>query len=114
MMISRFLLPWVQNQVKDKKIQKLTDFETKKSVHINLTKKTHSGFRKALFDHGLSMQEVFERFAHLVASEDARTEDIITEAKIMKRNKTLERLSQNEVDNLYDAISHVDPFSSET
>jgi len=100
--------------VKDKKkIQKLTDFETKKSVHINLTKKTHSGFRGVLFEHDLSMQEVFERFAYLVSSGDERAEDILTEAKIIKRNKTLEKLNQNEVDNLYDAISHVDPFDGD-
>ena len=96
-----------------KKIQKLTDFETKKSVHINLTKGTHTGFRTVLFEHDLSMQEVFERFALLVASGDERAQDIIAEAKIIKRDKTLQRLSQNEVDNLYDAISHVDPFSGE-
>lgn len=98
--------------VKDKKkIQKLTDFETKKSVHINLSKKTHAGFRGVLFEHDLSMQEAFERFACLVSSGDERAEEILTEAKIIKRNKTLEKLSQNEVDNLYDALSHVDPFS---
>lgn len=96
-----------------KKIQKLTDFETKKSVHINLTKKTHTGFRTTLFEYDLSMQEVFERFAFLVASGDERAEEIISEAKIIKRNKTLERLNQNEVDNLYDAISHVDPFAED-
>lgn len=97
--------------MKDKKVQKLTDFETKKSVHINLTKLTHSRFRTCLFEEGLSMQEVFERFAYLVASGDERAKDILQESKILKRNKTIERLSQNEVDNLYDAISHVDPFS---
>lgn len=93
-----------------KKVQKLTDFETKKSVHINLNKTTHAGFRSALFDHDLSMQEVFERFAKLVANGDERAEEIISEAKVLKRNKTIERLNQSEVDNLYDAISHVDPF----
>ena len=100
--------------MKDKKrIQKLTDFETKKSVHINLTKTTHAGFRTALFEHSLSMQEVFERFAFLVATNDERANDIISEAKVIKRNKTLEKLNQNEVDNLYDAISHVDPFTGD-
>ena len=99
--------------MKDKRLQKLTDFETKKSVHINLTKGTHSGFRKILFDHDLSMQEVFGRFAYLVASEDDRVKEIISESKIIKRNKSLEKLNQNEVDNLYDAIAHVDPFSKE-
>ena len=94
----------------NKKIQKLTDFETKKSVHVNLTKAAHAGFRKVLFDHGLSMQEVFELFASLVSLEDGRALEIVQQAKSDKRNKTLERLNQSEVNDLYDAISHVDPF----
>ena len=39
------------------------DFETRKSVHINLTRGTHAEFRKILFDCSLSMQEVFEECA---------------------------------------------------
>ena len=95
----------------NKKIQKLTDLETKKSVHINLTKGTHSSFRKELFEHSLSMQEVFELFASLVAEKDSRAIEIISEAKHAKRNKALKRLDKNEVNDLYDAISHIDPFS---
>ena len=98
----------------DSLVQKITDFETKKSVHINLTKRTHSEFRKELFDHSLSMQEVFEYFASLVASNDERATEIINEAKNIKRTKTLEKLNKNEVDDLYDAISHVDPFKKTT
>jgi len=64
----------------DKKLQKLIDFETKKSVHINLTKRIHAGFRKELFEHSLSMQEVFELFASLVSECDTRAIDILTEA----------------------------------
>lgn len=97
----------------NKKIQKLTDFETKKSVHINLNKTTHAGYRKVLFDYSLSMQEVFERFASLVAENDERTIDILNEVKELKRTKTLARLNQDEVDDLYDAISHVDPFEGD-
>ncbi len=96
--------------MKDKRVQKLTDFETKKSVHINLLKRTHDGFRKTLFEHSLSMQEVFELFASLVAEDDDRAIDIVIEAKNNKRSKTVEKLNSNEVDDLYDAISHIDPF----
>ncbi len=95
----------------DKIVNKLADFETKKSIHINLTKRTHSGFRRTLFDHSLSMQEVFELFASLVAAEDEQALEIVLQAKNNKRSKTLEKLKKNEVDDLYDAISQVDPFS---
>ena len=46
--------------------KKIIDLETRKSVHINLTRATHTEFRKSLFDYSLSMQEVFEKFASLV------------------------------------------------
>ena len=38
----------------------LIDFETKKSVHINLTKSVHAELRSMLVKKGLSMQEVFD------------------------------------------------------
>ena len=92
-------------------IQKITDFETKKCIHINLTKGTHSAFRKELFEHSLSMQEVLEYFATLAGRHDDRAIEMIFEVKNIKRTKTLEKLNKNEVDDLYDAISHVDPFN---
>ena len=94
-----------------KVIQKLVDLETKKSVHISMSKQTHSQFRKILFDHDLSMQEVVELFASLTGENDERAIDIIKQAKHNKRQKILKKLSDNEVENLYDAISEVDPFS---
>ena len=36
------------------------DFETKKSLHINLTRETHGSLRMICFQNRLSMQEVFE------------------------------------------------------
>ncbi len=98
-------------RVSEKQIQKITDFETKKSVHINLKKGTHAGFRKVLFEHSLSMQEVFELFAFLVSEKDQNAIDVVIQAKSKKRQKALERLNQSEVDDLYDAISQIDPFS---
>ena len=76
-----------------------------------MTKNTHSQFRKTLLDHGLSMQEVIELFASLAGENDDRAIDIIKQAKDNKRQKTLKKLSNNEVENLYDAISQIDPFS---
>ena len=72
---------------------------------------SHSEFRKKLFDFGVSMQEVLELFAKLSGGNDERAIDIIKEAKENKRKKALEKLSENEVEDLYDAISQIDPFS---
>lgn len=98
-------------RVSDKAFRKIVDLETKKSVHISMTKLTHSQFRKCLLDYNLSMQEVLELFAQLVGENDDRAIDIIKQAKDNKRQKTLKKLTNNEVESLYDAISQIDPFS---
>ena len=92
--------------------EKIVNLETRKSVHINLTRATHSEFRKALFDYSLSMQEIFERFAMLVGENDHVAMSIIKEAYHTKRNKVL-KVTKREAENLYDAISEVDPFKKQ-
>ena len=94
----------------DKKTRRLIDFETKKSIHINLSRESHAGFKKFLFDYGLSMQEVFEYFASQVAEEDNYAVKIVMGSYKRKRDKIISRVSQKEAENLYDAISHEDPF----
>lgn len=95
----------------EKLVQKIADLETKKSVHVSMTKKVHSEFRKKLLDFDLSMQEVLELFASLVSENDERATDIMKQAKVTKRNKALKKFTNDEVEDLYDAISQVDPFS---
>ena len=95
-----------------KKIQKLTDFETKKSVHVSMTKTAHSEFRKRLLDYNLSMQEVLELFAILSGENDERAIDILKQAKDQKRKRAIKKFTENETEDLYDAISQVDPFST--
>ena len=85
-------------------MKKLIDFETRKSVHINMTRNTHSGFRKILLDYGLSMQEVFEYFASLVAENDNSAMNIIKDSYNNKRLKAIKKVTEQEADNLYDAI----------
>ena len=80
-------------------------------MHVSMTKSAHNCFRKKLFDYDLSMQEVLELFANLAGENDDRAIDIIKEAKDNKRRKTLKKLSENEVESLYDTISQIDPFS---
>ncbi len=94
----------------DELTQKMIDFETKKSVHINLTRAAHSEFRKVLFDYSLSMQEVFEMFASLVGENDASGMSIIKEAYRVKRERMTRRVTKREAENLYDVISEIDPF----
>jgi hypothetical protein len=90
--------------------KKIVDFETKKSIHTNLTRATHAGFRKVLLDYSLSMQEVFESFASLVNENDTAAIGIIKEVYQLKRDKSIKRVTNQEAENLYGAISEVDPF----
>ena len=96
---------------KKNRTQRLIDLETRKSVHINMTRATHSEFRKRLLDHGLSMQEVFEYFASLVAEGDSSASLIVKESYYRKRDRALKKVTKKEVENLYDAISCEDPFT---
>ena len=89
-------------------IKGVVDFQTRKSVHINLTRATHSEYRKTLLDYSLSMQEVFELFARLVAEGDKRASSILREAYDNKKNKTIATFNDVEKRNLYDAISELD------
>lgn len=79
---------------------------------MSMSTTAHSEFRKRLFDHNVSMQEVLELFAILSGENDERAIDIIKQAKERKRDKALRKFTENEVENLYDAISEIDPFSS--
>jgi len=92
-------------------LERYSSFETKKSIHINLTKTTHTEFRKILFEHDLSMQEVFEWFAHLASSYDDRAIAIMKEAKSNKRSKVLNNLAGIELENIYEALSEIDPLA---
>ena len=68
---------------------------SKKSVHFNITKSAHAGFRIACFQRGLSMQEVFEEFAQRVALESNDAIKILDELKVSDPN--LKKDSQKKV-----------------
>ena len=92
----------------DGTIKKVVDFQNRKSIHINLTRATHSEYRKILFDHSLSMQEVFELFARLAGDGDHRALSIVEEAFKNKRDRVVGSFNTVEKRNLYDAISEME------
>lgn len=88
-------------------------FREKKGVHIQLRKQTHSGFRQALFEKGVSMQAAFEEFAYLVANKDQRACRIVEELRQKKIRGEIEsyknkNASVDELDHdtLYDLIGN--------
>lgn len=84
----------------------MNDFVTKKSIHINLTKSTHSMLRMELLRRGLSMQETFDHIASLICENDPDMVDKLDELEILKRNKQLSQVKASDADTLYDLINH--------
>lgn len=52
-------------------------FIDKKCVHVKLDKDTHSALRAKLFKHNVSMQDLFEECARMVASETSKGQSIV-------------------------------------
>ena len=85
---------------------------SKKSVHFNITKSAHAGFRIACFQRGLSMQEVFEEFAQRVALESNDALKILDELKVIKesRTKSDKKYTSNDVDDIFNMLEEADPL----
>ena len=88
----------------------LKDFETKKSVHINLTKSTHSDLRIVLFKRGLSMQEVFDTLAAQICANNPDLIRILDQIEEAKRERQIKRVSQSDADSIFRVIEEDNPF----
>ena len=88
---------------------------SKKSVHVNITKSAHSGFRIECFKRGLSMQEVFEEFAQKVALESSDAIRILDDLKVMKENrdKSMRKYSKTDIDDIYNVLESENPLKGE-
>ncbi len=87
----------------------MNDFVTKKSIHVNLTKSTHTMLRMELLKRGLSMQETFDHIASLICEKDPEIFDKLDELELLKKNKQLSQVKASDADSLYDIISQNDP-----
>ena len=89
---------------------KYHNFETRKSVHVNLTKETHAAFRAALFHHGLSMQEVFEECAIRIVENDDSFEGLIEELQERKRGHVRKKMAKTDAESIFQAIEDQNPM----
>lgn len=92
-------------------IEKLVSFETKKSVHINLSRDAHSGLKIACIGRNLSIQEVLDEFAQLVAADHPDAISIIDDLALKKRNKVIRELSQSDADSIFSLIEMTNPLA---
>lgn len=83
---------------------KYKDFDRRKSIHVKLYTETHAAFRIELMKKKLSMQEVFEDFAQRVVSGDGFAHRVLETIEKRKRNREIEKLSETDVESLFDAI----------
>lgn len=99
-------------------------FVDKKSIHFKLDKELHYALRAKLFKHNITMQELFDEFARLVATDTARGQTIIESIinkKVKKvlggstRAKRKKKESFNELDSetLYNMINGPDEHDSQ-
>ena len=90
---------------------KYIDFETKTSVHITLTRSMHSELRKLLFDHGLSMQQVFREFTRLLVEGDDRMSSMVNRLVREKREKITTKVAASDAESIFRAIESGNPLT---
>ena len=65
----------------------------KKCVHVKLSKEIHFALRAKLFKHNISMQELFDEFARLVAEDTAKGQSIVESIVNKKLKLTMAGIS---------------------
>ena len=87
----------------------MSPFETRKSVHINLSVNTHTEFKVFAHRKGLSMQEIFEELAISLIEGDNSVLKIVEGIKAKKIERA-KRMSASDADTIYGVIEEMDPF----
>lgn len=91
--------------------KKYIDFETKKTIHFSMTRETHSDFRIACFKHRLTMQDILEEFAQLVAAENPAAVRMMTNLAEKKRDDEISRLTSLDSESILNVISELNPLN---
>ena len=68
-------------------------FESRKCVHIKLPKELHATLREKLFRHNVTMQDLFQDYAEVIAEDSSRAERAVQ--KIV--NKKLRAIIEGDV-----------------
>jgi len=87
------------------------DFETRKSLHINLTRETHASLRIICFQHRLSMQEVIEEAAIQMIEETPYMVKMLLDLAEKKRKKAVKRIAKSDAESIFKVIEDANPFS---
>ena len=91
--------------------QRLISFETKKSVHINIPRETHALVRSQCFKYNLTMQDVFEELAQMIAAEEPEAIEMMSNLSMKKRDASIKRLSVSDAESIFNIIESNNPLS---
>jgi hypothetical protein len=80
--------------------------QDKKCVHVKLDKDVHAALRTKLFQHNLSMQEVFDEFAKLVASDDRSAERIVENLVMRKVREAIDGKPKRRSEKTVNELDH--------
>ena len=86
------------------------DFETKKSLHVNLTSDTHAALKICAFKHKLSMQEIFEELACRIVEGDSYMQKFISTLEVKKRRRATEKMIETDAESIYRVIEAENPM----
>ena len=88
----------------------LVDFETRKSLHINLTRETHASLRMICFKNKLSMQEVIEELAIQVIEEEPYMLNMLHDLSTKKRKRAVNKIAKSDAESIFKVIEDSNPF----
>jgi hypothetical protein len=91
--------------------QRLISFETKKSVHINIPRETHALVRSQCFKYNLTMQDIFEELAQMIAAEEPEALEMMSNLSMKKRDASIKRLSASDAESIFNIIENNNPLS---
>jgi hypothetical protein len=99
--------------MKDDSKNSLVDFETRKSLHINLTRETHAALRMTCFQAKLSMQEVIEELAIRMIEEEPYMLNLLHDLANKKRKKAISKIAKSDAESIFKVIEDSNPFSTD-
>ena len=87
------------------------DFESKKTIHFNITREAHSRLRIECFQKRVSMQEVFEEVTQRIAAQSPDMMNLLDHVSERKRDKIIKKLSETDAESLFNIIEQEGPLS---
>lgn len=82
-------------------------FQLRKGIHVKITKEVHAALRVESFKRGISMQEMFDEFANLVAMGDDRVLRLLDQYATRKIQDKIKGFSKR-------GLQHVGLYDSDT